>query len=374
MMKRYIKKDYNIIFKALSPSTEINNFNYELSSNTFILTKLEPFEDDEDTYEIIYLRIPNMNKIELSQDALDVIHIQMEDICIASNKFNQQNEIFDILKSDYKKLSEQYIKLAEEKERLDKEVIHKCLELINEKKRYINQELKNACKNPNDSSFDMREFIINDGLKDDSTSAVPSESENEKSTTKMTSPQPSTSKVVTKTTPKSSKKISPLKVKRTPSKKLFAQTQEEDSDDFDILPLNDEKTTPTRKRKSTGSNLPIKITPKKQRREEKESSVELKTEKIENHYHTYESPPSNNTENFLEHSQRIENASSQSSKDKYKTALNSDFDQCSQVFDTDLSPILKDKPTKSLIGTRKSQRKKNTNPYSVDTVNVLDNE
>lgn len=378
--KKYIKVDIDLIIKALSPTEDPEQYHYEMLNKIFTLTKVEPLEDE--SYEIIYIRLPNLKKIELQEDALDVVLRQMEDFGIISEKCNQQSHLVTSLRGNYTKLNEQYACLVNEKDHLEEQIIEKCLELLNEKKKFINERLNEAYKNPNDSSFDMRDFVLNDGLRnsaDESKSALKIEEISPiKVRKERFSPIASTSTAQTLlTTPKSKKQSTPLKHKRTPSKKLFAQTQEQDSDDFDVIPLANEKSLSPRKRKSTQQDTSsifsnFKRTPKKPKcnREDKESSVELKMDKKTESHHDYISSSPVGSEKSVENAQRIEpeganeKATSHSSDTTFKTAKNhdkEDLSQFTQAFDMDVDspPIL-----------RKSQRNQK-NPYSADTIDYL---
>lgn len=348
--------------------------------------------------EVIYLRIPNLIKIELAQEAIELVLRQMEDIGIISDKSNERNHLITSLRNNYENLKEQFAKLVDEKIYLEEQGVEKCFELINEKKKFINDRLNEALKNPNDSSFDMRDFVLNEGLKkssaDESSDAQKLEFSPIKSKTEKCSPVASTS---TLTTPKSIKQSTPVKHKRTPSKKLFAQTQEQDSDDFDVIPLNNEKTSSSpRKRKSTHDINSIfgnfKRTPKKLKcdREEKESSVELKKDNKSDSHHNYASSSPAASEKSVENAQRLVSEAVKgnqiSSTDIYKTAKNKnetssidlrspeDLTQFTQAFDMDIDSL-------TILPKRKSQRiaaaatvtkSSQKNPYSADTIDYLD--
>lgn len=386
--KNYIRENFELILKALSPTEYPEQYHFEISNRVFTLTKVELIEDD-DTYEKIYLRVPNLKKVELTEEAMEIVLRQMEDVGIVCDKSNQQSHLITGLRNNYEKLNQQYAGLVDEKDHLEEQVVEKCLELINEKKKFIDERLNEAYKNPNDSSFDMRDFVINGGLKasstDESNDALRMETLPIKPKKEKPSPIASTSTAAALTTPKSVKQSTPIKHKRTPSKKLFAQTQEQDSDDFDVIPLINEKTSSSpRKRKSNQDTSSIfsnfKRTPKKSKcdREEKESSVELKKDNKSDSHQNYISSSPAPSDKSVENAQRLE-ASRQDashSSDVFKTAKNNDNEddlmQFTQEFDMDVEPILPKRRSQRKAAAATVTKSSQKNPYSAETINYLD--
>lgn len=355
-----------MLLNALSATEGSEDYRYKISDHKFSVFQKEP-TDDGDFYEIHYMQLPNMKKTQLTQGIAEIIEKQMEDVAALCKKYETQKSLLRICETDIDKLNEQYFTLTKEKEDYERKVLAKCLALLNEKKKFIRDGMMETTRGQ-DSSIDINEFILNDGLRF-SPKKEPEEIIEAKS------PIASSSNFTAKNvTPKST--LTSQKTKRTPSKKLFAQiSQPSDSDDdsFDILPVNDEN---PRKRKNLDTpdtssifkNFKVK-TPKKPKREEKESSVEAKKDCSEKFRPQNMSSPSEiDSKSSMENAQRIVGKEFSNPLDVFKSE-----DILSQSIDDfniqeELSPP---KSSESLTERRNLRSRKN--PYSVDTMNILDN-
>lgn len=359
--QKITKVNFDELFQAFSAADKDENYRCEIGDH-FRLYKVEPL-DDIDVYEKIYIKIPKLKKIKLSAEATEIVARQLEDQVSLCDKLDREKSLLKMCETDIEKLNDQFFTLAKEKETYERKVIVKCLALLNEKKRFISEGMseQNAA---DESSFDIHDFILNGGL-------TAKEEPIEQAKGVISSPVASTSRYVSKTTtPKSS--TPSQKPKRTPSKKLFAQiTQPSDSDEddsFDILPINNNN---SRKRKSSDNQQPdtssvfkdFKVkTPKKQKREEKESSIEAKMDISE-------------TFDPREISSPFGSRSSAENEPKKYSDSNDVFksqDICSQALFDEIKEDLKEDLNSSDSYKGRSLRSKKKNPYSLDTMNILD--
>lgn len=356
--QKITKVSFDELFRAFSAADKDENYRCEIGDH-FKLYKVEPL-DDVDVYEKIYIKIPHLKKTKLSAEATEVVARQMEDLVMLCDKLDAEKNLLKMCESDIERLNDQFYSLAKEKENYEKKVLVKCLALLNEKKKFIKEGMaeKNVAE---DSSFDIHDFILNGGLKEEAIEPV----ENE-----FTSPVASTSRRATQTTtPKSS--TPSQKPKRTPSKKLFEQiNQPSDSDEDDSFGILSVKSTNSNKRKSTDDHPDTSSifkgfkgsTPKKPKREERESSIEAKMMDISDSFKPREisSPSQSSTENPHK---------------KYSDPLDAFQSQeiCSQAICTDIKDDPKEdiNSSDSFKGGR-SMRSRKKNAYSLDTMNILD--
>lgn len=357
--KKYTKVSFDALYKAFSSADKDVNFRYKLNDQMtfFTVYKIEP-----DDYQISYIGLPALKKTQLKDDSTDAIARQMEDVVMLCDKFNNQKQLLDISEVEIDRLNSQSYSLANNKDTYDKKVIVKCLALLNEKKKFIRDGMMNNTR-ANDSSFDIHDFILNEGLQT-SPKKEPEEYP------KVGSPVASTSAFASKSvTPKSSAAAT-QKSKRTPSKKLFAQiSQPSDSNESDdyLLTMTSSK---SKKRKSPDNPDTSSIfkdfkakTPKKLRREEKESSVEAKMECSDSHRPRDISSPSEiESRSSIENAQRIGAEGDKKYSDPLDVFKSQGFSQeiFSQAVEDNLNSSSEVLP---------NQKK---NPYSLDTVNILD--
>lgn len=301
------------------------------------------------------MKLPNLKKTKLSHDVAKIISDQLEDMAMLCDKLDEEKKLLKICEVDIDRLNDQYFTLAKEKETYERNVINKCLTLLNEKKKFINDGMieKNIAE---ESSLDIHDFILNGGLR------ISPPKEEIKLEPK--SPASSTIKFISKSvTPKSS--TPSQKPKRTPSKKLFEQISHisESDEDISVEIISSPSTSKTRKRKSENHDTSsifkdIKIkTPKKPRREEKESSVEAKREP---------------TEVFT-----ARELLSSSSETKYSDPLDAFKSEdilsqavCDEIHETQDEVREDQKSSESYKGGKSLRSKKNA--YSLDTMNILD--